>query len=155
MSKAAARRAARRGLPFAPPVANPELEAVYYAELEKSGIEGGFVYAPPEDFSVLFIDENPDRAWQELGAHFLCEVEEYNSWSEPGLQRPFEMSGVSVEALRAAGHYEIITPDECVARHKANAEFFATIHPLIGGMPLERGWQCLKLYAEQVLPALN
>ena len=84
MSKAAARRTARRGLPFAPPVANPELEA-----------------------------------------------------------------------LRAAVHYEIITPDECVARHKANAEFFATIHPLIGGMPLERGWQCLKLYAEQVLPALN
>ncbi len=65
------------------------------------------------------------------------------------------MSGSSIDELRAAGHYEIITPAECIARHKANPDFFATIHPLIGGMPLERGWQCLKLYAEQVLPALN
>jgi alkanesulfonate monooxygenase SsuD/methylene tetrahydromethanopterin reductase-like flavin-dependent oxidoreductase (luciferase family) len=154
MSKHAARRAARRGLPFAPPVANPELEACYYEELAKHGHQGGFVYAPPADFSVLFIDENPDRAWRELGQHFLCEVMEYSSWSEPGLQRPLEMTGTTIEAVRAAGNYEIITPGECIERHCGDAEFFATIHPLIGGMPLDRAWHCLGLYAEKVLPAL-
>jgi alkanesulfonate monooxygenase SsuD/methylene tetrahydromethanopterin reductase-like flavin-dependent oxidoreductase (luciferase family) len=154
MSKAAARRAARRGLPFAPPVANAELESVYYEELSRFGHDGGFVYAPPEDFSVLFIDENPERAWQELGEYFLCEVLEYSAWSEPGLKRPLEMTGSDVEAIRRAGNYEIITPAECIERHRADADFFATIHPLVGGMPLDRAWTCLRLYAEQVLPAL-
>jgi alkanesulfonate monooxygenase SsuD/methylene tetrahydromethanopterin reductase-like flavin-dependent oxidoreductase (luciferase family) len=155
MSKPAARRAARRGLPFAPPVANPELEAIYYEELAKCGHQTGFVYAPPADFSVLFIDENPDRAWQELGQYFLSEVIEYSSWSEPGLQRPLEMDGCTIDAVREAGNYEIISPQECIARHSGDADFFATIHPLIGGMPLDRAWHSLRLYAEKVLPALT
>jgi len=155
MSKPAARRAARRGLPFAPPVANSELESVYYEELAKHGHEGGFVYAPPADFSVLFIDEEPEQAWQELGQYFLCEVMEYSSWSEPGLQRPLEMNGSTIDAIREAGNYEIITPQQCIERHRVDADFFATIHPLVGGMPLDRAWQSLRLYAEQVLPALT
>jgi hypothetical protein len=28
------------------------------------------------------------------------------------------------------------------------------LHPLCGGIPVERGWDCLRLYAEQVLPAI-
>ncbi|MCZ6830264.1 MAG: LLM class flavin-dependent oxidoreductase [Gammaproteobacteria bacterium] len=154
MSRPAARRAARRGLPFGPPIASPELEALYFEELAKHGHEGGYVYTPPADFSVLFIDENPDRAWQELGEYFLVEAVEYRSWKEEGLQRPLEFASSSVEALREEKRYEIITPEQCIHRHKTREEFFATIHPLIGGMPLERGWACLKLYAEQVLPAL-
>jgi hypothetical protein len=155
MSRMAARRAARRGLPFAPPVANAEPESTYYAELEICGIEGGFVYAPPADFSVLFLDERPEQAWNELGEFFLCEAREYGSWAEPGLQRPLEMTSDSLQALRESGHYEIITPEECIHRHRAKPDFFATMHPLVGGMPLERAWHSLSLYAEQVLPALS
>lgn len=155
MSKAAARRAGKRGLPFAPPAANPELEALYYAELARHGHEGGFVYSPPADFSVLFIDEDPDAAWRELGEYFLVEAVEYGSWKEEGLQRPLEFASSSVEALRAERRYEIITPEECIARHRADPQYFATIHPLIGGVPLARAWRCLELYAERVLPALG
>lgn len=155
MSRPAARRAARRGLPFGPPIASPELEALYYEELAAHGHAGGFVYTPPADFSVLFIDSDPDSAWDELGEYFLVEAVEYSSWKEEGLQRPLEFESSSVEALRAEKRYEIITPEECVDRHRNRQEFFATLHPLIGGMPIERGWQCLNLYAEQVLPALG
>ena len=154
MSKPAARRAARRGLPFAPPIASPELEALYYEEMKRHGHEGGYVYTPPADFSVLFIDDNPEAAWGELGSCFLAEAVEYSSWKEEGLQRPLEFESSSVEALRAEKRYEIITPAECIARHRANPDFFSTIHPLVGGMPLERAWNCLRLYAEQVLPVL-
>ena len=154
MSKPAARRAARRGLPFGPPIASPDLEALYFEELAAHGHEGGYVHTPPADFSVLFIAEDPDRAWQELGEYFLVEAVEYSSWKEEGLQRPLEFESSSVEALREEKRYEIITPEECIHRHKTREQFFATLHPLIGGMPLQRAWDCLKLYTEQVLPAL-
>ena len=85
MSKPAARRAARLGLPFAPPSANPPLEAYYYQQLEHYGTEG-YSYAPPNDFTLLFIDEDPDKAWAELGHHFLNEVVEYSSWKTTSSQ---------------------------------------------------------------------
>jgi hypothetical protein len=65
------------------------------------------------------------------------------------------MTSDSLQALRESGHYEIITPEECIHRHRAKPDFFATMHPLVGGMPLERAWHSLSLYAEQVLPALS
>jgi alkanesulfonate monooxygenase SsuD/methylene tetrahydromethanopterin reductase-like flavin-dependent oxidoreductase (luciferase family) len=153
MSKPAARRAARLGLPFAPPLADPELESYYHEQLARYGKQG-FVYTPPADFSVLFIDEDPDRAWHELGQYFLNEVMEYSSWRTEGVNRPLEFNSDSVDALRAEKRFEIITPAECLRRHRERDDFFATIHPLIGGMPLERAWQCLHLYTEQVLQPL-
>jgi alkanesulfonate monooxygenase SsuD/methylene tetrahydromethanopterin reductase-like flavin-dependent oxidoreductase (luciferase family) len=155
MSRPAARRAASRGLPFAPPGPMPELETLYYEELAKHSFDEGFVYAPPADFSILFLDEDPDRAWEELGEYFLCEAREYSSWRTEGLNRPLEIEATDFASLRASRQYEIITPEECIARHRANPGFFATVHPLVGGMPLERAWQCLRLYAETVLPAVN
>jgi alkanesulfonate monooxygenase SsuD/methylene tetrahydromethanopterin reductase-like flavin-dependent oxidoreductase (luciferase family) len=153
MSKPAARRAARLGLPFAPPVADPDLESFYYAECEKHGT-AGFTHSPPADFSVLFIHEDPDRAWEKLGKYFLNEVVEYSSWKTEGVNRPLEFSSDSVRALREEKRYEIITPDECIRRHRDRDDFFAAIHPLIGGMPLEQGWECLELYSEKVLAPL-
>lgn len=153
MSKPAARRAARLGLPFAPPAAMPELETYYHEQLKAYGKQG-YVYSPPADFSVLFIDENPDRAWKELGDHFLNEAREYSSWHSDTLERPLEMQGDTVAALRAEKRYEIITPAECLQRHRARPDFFATIHPLVGGMPLERAWRCLELYSDKVLSQL-
>ena len=154
MSKPAARRAARLGLPFAPPVADPELEAYYYEQLAAHGTEG-YTYSPPADMSVLFIDEEPDRAWNELGRYFLNEALEYSSWRTEGVKRPLEFDSHSVADLRAQKRYEIITPEECLARHRARDDFFAPIHPLIGGMPLDRAWRCLELYSEQVLKPLQ
>ena len=154
MSKPAARRAARLGLPFAPPVADPELEAYYHEQLQVHG-KTGFTHSPPADFSVLFIHENPDQAWQELGQYFLNEVVEYSSWKTEGVDRPLELRSDSLDALRAEKRYEIITPAECQRRHRQRSDFFAAIHPLIGGMPLAQGWQCLRLYCEQVLAPLR
>ncbi len=154
MSKPAARRAARLSLPFAPPSANPPLEAYYYQQLEHYGTEG-YSYAPPNDFTLLFIDEDPDKAWAELGHHFLNEVVEYSSWKTKGVERPLEFSSESLDALRAEGRYEIITPAECLARFRDQQDYSATLHPLIGGMPLDRAWQCMELYNDKVLVPLT
>lgn len=153
MSKPAARRAARLGLPFAPPVADPDLETYYYQQCEKYGTNG-FTHSPPADFSVLFIHPDPDQAWDELGQYLLNEAVEYASWKTEGVNRPLEFSSKSAQALRDEKRYEIITPAECLRRHREREDFFATIHPLIGGMPIAEAWQCLHLYSEQVLQPL-
>ena len=154
MSKPAARRAARLGLPFAPPSANPPLEAYYYEQLEKFGTEG-FSYAPPSDFTLVFVDEDPEKAWAELGQYFLNEVIEYSAWKTPGVERPLEFNCDSVEALRAEGRYEILTPEQCVQRFRRDPDYAITLHPLVGGMPIERAWRCMELYSDKVLAPLK
>jgi alkanesulfonate monooxygenase SsuD/methylene tetrahydromethanopterin reductase-like flavin-dependent oxidoreductase (luciferase family) len=154
-SRSAARRAARFGLPFYPPMKIPELEALYYAELEKHG-HTGFVYYPDQENSMLFIDEDPESAWQELAPHFLREAREYSSWKPEGVALPSQHEMLAVEDLRAHNRYEILTPDECVERIRTRGKgFIGVMHPLVGGIPVERAWQMLKLYVEEVLPRVQ
>ena len=61
MTAAAARRAARFGLPFSPPMAKPEVEAVYERELHKHG-KAGFVYHPENGSTVTLLHADPDEA---------------------------------------------------------------------------------------------
>ena len=89
MSKAAARRAAKYGLPFYPPMGMPELEKLYYSELEKHD-KTGFCYYPKSGNSMTFLHENPDQAWEESGPYFLNETREYSSWKLDGVPRPSE-----------------------------------------------------------------
>ncbi len=154
MSKAAARRAARFGLPFYPPMEMPELGALYRSELERLGKKGVVMY-PAEENSMLFIDEDPERAWQELAPYFLREATEYAAWKRDGVPRPGEQAVSDLDALRRQKRYEILTPEQCVERILANgASFTPCLHPLCGGIPIERAWQGLELYAKQVLPAV-
>ena len=62
----------------------------------------------------------------------------------------------SVEELRAEGIYEVVTPAELVDRLKdAGPSATCALHPLVGGMPIDEGWSSLRLYVEEVLPALG
>jgi hypothetical protein len=44
----------------------------------------------------------------------------------------------------------VLTPDECIERVKETGA--VNLHPLVGGMPIEAGWESVRLYCEQVLP---
>lgn len=155
MSKAAARRAARFGLPYYPPAPMPELIAVYEEELARHG-KTGFVDWPREGTSLVFIDEDPERAWNEIGPCLLAEAAEYGSWAREGVDRPFASADLTLERLRAEKRYEILTPAECLARIRAAGQdpYSVILHPMAGGVPLERAWNCLRLYAGQVLAPL-
>lgn len=153
MSKAAARRAARFGLPFFPPMEMPELADLYRSELDRLGHEG-ITFHPAEENSMLFIDEDPERAWHELAPYFLREAQEYAAWKTAGIPRPAEEPVLGIEDLRRQKRYEILTPTECVARIQAHGPAFTPcLHPLCGGIPIERAWQGLELYVDKVLPA--
>ena len=152
---AAARRAARFGLPFAPPLHDPELAALYTSECERLGVKGGFVLSPGEP-ATTFVAKDPERAWQALGRYLLHDAVTYASWQRPD-QRSYQHSrATTVDALRAEGKYRILTPDQCVELARSQGPFCTFVHaPLCGGTPPELGWESLTLYADEVLPRLT
>ncbi|MFC4502114.1 MULTISPECIES: LLM class flavin-dependent oxidoreductase [Streptomyces] len=149
-SKAAARRAARLGLPFFPSAHMPELESYYKERLVEYGTEG-WTMMPGAETPLLHIAEDPDRTWSEYGRHFLHEARTYASWqSGGGVHSAVRSAATTVEDLRTEGVYRILTPEECTAQDLDNL----VLHPLAGGMPVEEGWRSLRLFAEEVLPRL-
>ncbi|MFI9294830.1 LLM class flavin-dependent oxidoreductase [Streptomyces gardneri] len=149
-SKAAARRAARLGLPFFPSAHLPELEAYYRERCAEYGTEG-WTMMPAEETPLLHLSEDPDRTWAEYGEHFLHEARTYASWQSKDITSAVRSTATTVEELRAEGVYRVVTPDACVALGLESL----VLHPLCGGMPVEEGWRSLRLFCEGVLPRLK
>ena len=128
----------------------PELEAYYYEQCEKEGKPGYFVRGEGKT-EMLHVAEDPDKAWAELGQYFLHEATTYAQWQTPDVKSAVHSHAKTPDELRAEGIYEIITPEECATRGP-DAQY--TLHPLVGGMPLDEGWKSLTLFVEQVIPKL-
>ena len=147
MSRIAARRAARFGLPFFPAQPHAEFEALYLEECRRLGKTGEIIVQ--REMQLWFIDENPDAAWAELGPYFLKESQQYSSWRRSGVERSFSNTSQSVDELRATGVYAILTPDQALERIKAaTADYKPIVQPLTGGLPIDRAWRCMELFGE-------
>ncbi|QUR65840.1 LLM class flavin-dependent oxidoreductase [Mycobacterium spongiae] len=157
MTAAAARRAARFGLPFSPPMAMPELAALYHQELRKHGKPGsqtGFVYHPENGSTVTFLHNDPDEAWARYGTFIMNEAAEYSAWKRSGVPRPNETAASSIEELRHLNNVEILTPEQLVDQTRCGRKE-VVINPLIGGLPIDEGWASLQLLADEVLPRIS
>ncbi|MFF7178993.1 LLM class flavin-dependent oxidoreductase [Streptomyces sp. NPDC008121] len=149
-SKAAARRAARLGLPFFPSAHLPELEEHYRRLCAEYGTEG-WTMMPARETPLLHLSEDPDRCWALYGKHFLHEARTYASWQSKDIRSAVRSAASTVEELRAEGVYRIVTPDECLALGLESV----VLHPLCGGMPVEEAWRGLRLFGDDVLPRLR
>jgi len=145
-SRPAARRAARFGLPFSPPAKLPEIEAYYREQCAEHGTTP-LVVAPPADVALVFVAEDPDKAWAELGSHFLHEATMYHSWQAPEQRSAVHSEASSVDDLRAEGIYQVLTPTEARERD-ATSRTPVVLHPLCGGMPLDAAWDCVRLFLD-------
>jgi len=153
-SKPAARRAARFGLPimFAAPV--PEIESYYYEKCTEFGTQG-FAMAPPDTFSHVFFAEDVEAGWQQMGEYILHEATTYSSWQTSDIKSAVHSHAKTVDELRAEGIYRILSPAEAVEEAKAAGDFATfSMHPLIGGLPVDQGWKQLHLLTGALLPAL-
>jgi alkanesulfonate monooxygenase SsuD/methylene tetrahydromethanopterin reductase-like flavin-dependent oxidoreductase (luciferase family) len=150
-ARPAARRAARFGLPFAPPAHLPELEA-YHAEQCRLHGTTPLVVSPPPDIALVLVAEDPDRAWAEIGPHFLHEAVTYAGWQTPDIRSSVHSHATTVEELRAEGIYQILSPEQCRARLAEREDALVVLHPLCAGIPVERAWECLHLVRDHCLP---
>ncbi len=152
---AAAKRAARFGFGFFPPVGDRELVKLYLDECERLGKEPGWV-GQPKGPGTLFVYEDPDRLWARIGEHLLHDAVTYHSWQTDDIRSHVKSGATTVDELRAEGVYQILTPDECVAlADELGPQASFTHHPLCGATSPDDGWESLELFADQVLPRIR
>jgi alkanesulfonate monooxygenase SsuD/methylene tetrahydromethanopterin reductase-like flavin-dependent oxidoreductase (luciferase family) len=152
-SGAAARRAARFGLPFQPASNDPEMIELYHRECARLGVERPLLL-PPGKAEMLFVSRDPDATWRAIGRHLLHDATSYASWQPPTQQHSAVHSrATTVEELRSEGIYRVLTPEQCLERARAQGAFATfLLFPLCGGTPPEIGWESVRLYGEEVLP---
>jgi alkanesulfonate monooxygenase SsuD/methylene tetrahydromethanopterin reductase-like flavin-dependent oxidoreductase (luciferase family) len=150
----AARRAARLRCGFFPAVGDPALAKLYDDECAAVGFEHGFCSLPSGP-GFVFVAEDPDAAWDEIGPHALFDAQTYEAWQEGPQRSAVDVKGASSwEDVKASGVYQVLTPDECVAL-AADDTGSVLLHPLMGGIPPRLGWQSLHLFERAVLPRLR
>ena len=101
---------------------------------------------------MLYIAEDPDKAWADYGKYFLHEATTYASWQTPDIHS----YATTAEELRAEGIYQVLSPEQAIERGKAQGDFATfVLHPMVGGMPPEVGWESLRLFVDAVKPAFD
>jgi alkanesulfonate monooxygenase SsuD/methylene tetrahydromethanopterin reductase-like flavin-dependent oxidoreductase (luciferase family) len=152
-SRAAARRAALLDMPFFPQLRSERLVAEYEAERERLGLPAGFVMSPGTGPLNVFVSDDPDRTWAEIGEHLLHDARSYAQWQlDAHMVTAALDTATTVDELRRNDVYTVVTPDECVALVRANGSL--ALHPLCGGIPPDIAWRSLELVAANVLPGL-
>ena len=152
---AAARRAARLRLPMMPMNSDPELPKAYAEEAEKVGYEGGWVISPNGP-TFVYVTDDPERAWSQIGQYLLYETQTYASYQTPGQHSMPVVHADDIAGLRAAeATIWVDTPEGILARIDADPAVHAVnFHPLAGGLPPELAWPSLELFASAVAPKL-
>jgi alkanesulfonate monooxygenase SsuD/methylene tetrahydromethanopterin reductase-like flavin-dependent oxidoreductase (luciferase family) len=141
---AAARRAGRLGLLFLSESHDATLEEAYRAE---GGPSAPGCYFPPPDVPLtVFVADDPERAWDEIGEYLLIDARGYGAWNEGRAGTASVSFATTVEELAAEnGPYRIFTPDEARAQVAAGRPL--GLQPLVGGLPPDLAWPYLEAAA--------
>jgi alkanesulfonate monooxygenase SsuD/methylene tetrahydromethanopterin reductase-like flavin-dependent oxidoreductase (luciferase family) len=152
--EASARRAARFGLGFAP--VKGDLFDLYDAECRRLGRQPGRKYGP-SGLGNIHLSRDPEATWPKVMPHLKHVVTEYAKWAEADRNSTSPFRGLLADdaSLRRSGIFNVMTPEELVARAPAAVGELGSLSfmPLLGGMPPELGWESLELL-KSVMPQL-
>jgi len=149
-TEAAARRAGRLGLMFMAETTDASIERAYRDE---AGDEApGCFFAPEGVPLTLFVADDPERAWAEIGPYLLADAVSYSAWNALREGTASISRATTVDQLAGEkGAYQIVTPAE--ARDLlANSAFPLNLQPLVGGLPPELAWPYLEAAASVSSP---
>jgi alkanesulfonate monooxygenase SsuD/methylene tetrahydromethanopterin reductase-like flavin-dependent oxidoreductase (luciferase family) len=146
-SRAAARRAGRHGIGFFAQTDAPGLREAYVSAAEAAGHRPGLCVLPsPETPFIVFVDDDVDRAWDEVGPALLVDAEAYRSWSDAAGTTEGTASlsaATTVEDLRSSpASHRVVTKQE--ARRIVAEHGLLGLHPLCGGLDPEVAWRYLR-----------
>ncbi|QEN13765.1 LLM class flavin-dependent oxidoreductase [Mycolicibacterium sp. ELW1] len=142
-SKAAVRRAARHGLGLISQVASPELKELYETDCRANGFEPGMAQFPIEGApTTVFVADDIDAAWQELGSYLLHDAVTAASYRHGDDSVASICRASTVSELRKAGSpYRIFTTDEATEHIRGGRPL--PLLPLCGGLPPDTAWRYL------------
>ncbi|MFI5507285.1 LLM class flavin-dependent oxidoreductase [Mycobacterium sp. NPDC051804] len=143
-SKAAARRAAKYGLGFISQTASPALKDFYEAECRANGHEPGVIQFPaPDTPTAVFVAEDVEAAWDELGPHLLHDAKMAASYRHGDDSVASISRAETVAGLRETpGPYQIFTINEAAAYIRRGKPL--PLPPLCGGVPPDIAWPYLE-----------
>lgn len=143
-SKAAARRAARHGLGFISQIASDELKQFYETECRNNGFEPGLMQFPTEGApTTVFVADDVDAAWRELGPHLLHDAVMAASYRHGDGSVASISTAQTVSELReAGGPYRIFTSEEAAEYVQGGRPL--PLLPLCGGLPPDLAWPYLE-----------
>ena len=153
----AARRAGKYGLDFLGQRSDPALKAAYDEACAEHGqTPGSFIMSRHDEAAVVFVADDVDAAWEEIGPYLMNDVRGYAQWYEGPAGERGDSNSISFaqswQELRAENRsHLILTVEEAVEQVRAGEVL--RLHPLIGGMPPEIAWRYLRTVAEKVMPA--
>ena len=153
-SIAAAKRAGRYGIGLFAQKDDPALREAYEASCREHGHDVGLCILPPLDAaSTVFVSDDLDAAWAELGPYLMHDVLSYATWNEGNTDTSSLSFVKTAEDLRAENRsHRILTVEQAVAMIRAGAPL--SLHPLIGGLPPQIAWRYLETVVQKVLPAV-
>jgi alkanesulfonate monooxygenase SsuD/methylene tetrahydromethanopterin reductase-like flavin-dependent oxidoreductase (luciferase family) len=143
-SIAAAERAGRNGLGLQANSSIAGMREAYEAAARAGGHDPGFVSLPDRgEPSVVFVAEDVDDAWHEIGKHLLHDARMYSSWN-PGDSTTTMISHAStVDELRSTSSgYRVMGVAE--ATDYVSRGGVLRLAPLCGGIPPEVAWPYLE-----------
>jgi alkanesulfonate monooxygenase SsuD/methylene tetrahydromethanopterin reductase-like flavin-dependent oxidoreductase (luciferase family) len=153
-TEATARRAAHVADGFDP--GDPQVWDYYRDECKKLGADPGPWI--PRGPTYVFVTDDPDRIWNIVGPNLLHATNSYAQWIAASRQagNVWYPAIASVEELRSAGQYQVVTPDECVEIAEGlGRDGHLIFRPLFGGTEPELAWESLSLFESHVLPRLT
>jgi alkanesulfonate monooxygenase SsuD/methylene tetrahydromethanopterin reductase-like flavin-dependent oxidoreductase (luciferase family) len=151
-SVAAARRAGRYGLGYMAQGDAPGMLDAYLESCKEHGHEPGMTQIPPKDSATtMFVADDVDKAWDEIGEYILHDVKMYGEWN-PNAEHTASISHAqTVDELRATSPaHKIYSTDEAVEILRGGGMLM--LMPLCGGIPPEIAWPYLEHVANVVLP---
>jgi hypothetical protein len=117
---------------------------LYKAECQRLGFQGGFV-SMPSGPGFVHVSEHPERDWERIAPHALYDARTYAAWQTPDQRSAMHVEAQSLDDIKRSGVYRVVTPDQCVQLAQETGRVI--LHPLMGGMPPELGWEGLRLFS--------
>lgn len=156
-SPVAARRAGRHGVGFISQADKPELQRVYEEACRAAGHPVGLCIIPPADPPLsVFVNDDLDEGWAEVGEALLADARPYYEWNEAAgmVEGTLSLSNAqTVEQLRGLdGSHRVVTVAgavELIRKHGMLA-----LQPLCGGLDPAVAWRYLRRVTDEVMPAL-
>jgi alkanesulfonate monooxygenase SsuD/methylene tetrahydromethanopterin reductase-like flavin-dependent oxidoreductase (luciferase family) len=146
--QASARRAAKFGLPLWP--MNDSMIPAYEEECRKLGREPGPL---ARGYTAVYITDDPDRGWDEVGRNLLHVARSYAAWSESAETSASPFHGVeTIEQVKNLGMMSVVTPEQAIEIGRAGP---IGVTPLMGGLDPDLGWKNLEAFVQKVLPHIK
>ncbi|MGZ4674708.1 MAG: LLM class flavin-dependent oxidoreductase [Ilumatobacteraceae bacterium] len=147
-SEAAVKRAARHGLGVVLQTNEGGLKELYEHECRGHGHEPGFVQLPACNApTAVFVADDVDTAWGELGPHLLHDAVTAASYRRGDEGVASISRATDISSLRAAnGPYRVFTIEQAADYMRGGQAL--PLAPLCGGLPPDVAWPYLARAAE-------